>query len=131
MDHSIARIVSRGKLPPLPNKLNQKVGASLALRSKVVRVLHLLDRPDLIWDDKLMDSLYLDFRAMFDLQERFQALEYKLQLIQQSWELLVDTSRDQRLYWLEAAIVLLIVFDILMHLIEKWLGCKDDPPILI
>ncbi len=119
VDEFIARLAKRGKLPPLPNILNKKVGASLGLRSKVVRVLHLLDRPDLIWDDRLMDSLYSDLRAMFDLQERFQALEYKLQLIQQSWELLVDTSRDQRLYWLEAAIVLLIVFEILITLLEK------------
>ncbi|SMF36285.1 hypothetical protein [Pseudobacteriovorax antillogorgiicola] len=64
-----------------------------------------------------MDELYSDLRAMFDLDERFQALEYKLQLIQQSLELLVDTSRDRRLYWVEMAIVLLIVFEIVITLI--------------
>ena len=119
VDEFIARIASRGKLSAWPTRFNKQVGSSLALRSKVVRVLHLLDRPDLIWDDALMDALYPDLRAMFDLQERFQALEYKLQLIQQSWELLVDTSRDQRLYWLEAAIVLLILVEIVITLIEK------------
>ena len=119
VDENIERIEKRGKLSAWPYKFNKQVGASLALRNRVVRVLHLLDRPDLIWDDSLMDSLYPDLRAMFDLQERFQALEYKLQLIQESWELLVDTSRDQRLYWLEAAIVLLIVFEIVITLFEK------------
>ena len=44
-----------------------------------------------------MDENYNDLRSLFDLPERFQALEYKLQLIQQTLELLVDTSRDRRL----------------------------------
>ena len=69
-----------------------------------------------------MDENYNDLRSLFDLPERFQALEYKLQLIQQTLELLVDTSRDRRLFWLELIIVILIAVEIVISLSEKILA---------
>lgn len=98
--------------------INRRIAEALTLRSSVIRVLHLLDKPDLIWEDKSMDEIYGDLRAMFDLPERFQALEYKLQLIQQTLEVLVEAIRDRRLYWLELTIVLLIFFEIVMTFIK-------------
>ena len=67
-----------------------------------------------------MDEIYADLRAMFDLSERFQALEYKLKLIQETLEVLLDVVRDRRLYWLEGSIVGLIVFDIILTLFDKY-----------
>jgi uncharacterized Rmd1/YagE family protein len=99
--------------------INRRIAESLTLRSTVIRVLHLLDKPDLVWEDKIMDDIYGDLRAMFDLPERFQALEYKLQLIQQTLEVIVETMRDRRLYWLELTIVLLILFEIVMTFVRK------------
>lgn len=98
--------------------INRRIAEALTLRSSVVRVLHLLDKPDLVWEDKIMDEIYGDLRAMFDLPERFQALEYKLQLIQQTLEVLVESMRDRRLYWLELTIVLLILFEIIMTFVH-------------
>jgi uncharacterized Rmd1/YagE family protein len=79
-----------------------------------VRTLHLLDRPDLIWEDQEMDTGFSLLRANFDLPERFQALEYKLSLIQETLQILTDTARDRRVYWLEMAIVGLILFEVVM-----------------
>jgi uncharacterized Rmd1/YagE family protein len=98
--------------------VNRRIAEALTLRSSVVRVLHLLDKPDLIWEDKIMDDIYGDLRAMFDLPERFQALEYKLQLIQQTLEVLVEAIRDRRIYWLELTIVLLILFEVIMTFVR-------------
>lgn len=119
VDQMIASLKAKGKLWPSPQGVTKQVAHCLELRSRVVRVLHLLDRPDLIWEDPLMDEQYSDLRAIFDLDERFQALEYKLQLIQNSLELLVDTARDRRLYWVEMAIVLLILVEICISLYPK------------
>lgn len=120
VDAMIERLQAKGSLSPFPNRLHRRIGEALSMRSQVVRVLHLLDRPDLIWEDRIMDELYGSLRATFDLPERFQALEYKLQLIQQTLELLVGTARDRRLYWLEFAIVFLILFDICFSMFEKF-----------
>lgn len=114
VDSLLSTLREKGTLGVMPAPINKQIAASLSLRSSVIRVLHLLDKPDLIWEDKVMDDIYGDLRAMFDLPERFQALEYKLHLIQQTLEVIVDTVRDRRLYWLEMAIVLLILAEIIM-----------------
>lgn len=117
VDDLLKQLREKGTLGVMPAPINKQIASSLSLRSSVIRVLHLLDKPDLIWEDKVMDEIYGDLRAMFDLPERFQALEYKLHLIQQTLEVVVETVRDRRLYWLELAIVLLICFEILMSFI--------------
>ncbi len=94
------------------------IADAMAVKNEVVGVLHLLDRPELIWEDRVMDTLYDDLRAVFDLQERFQALAYKLGTIQDSLELLIDMSRDARLFLVEMAIVLLILFEVIMSFIR-------------
>ncbi len=114
VDALLNQLKKSGTLNVLPSPVNKQIAESLSLRSTVVRVLHLLDKPDLIWEDKGMDEIYGDLRAMFDLPERFQALEYKLQLIQQTLSVVVETIRDRRGYWLELAIVFLILFEIVM-----------------
>jgi len=122
IDKMLAKLKKTGSLTPFPHALTQKTAECLIVRGKVVRILHLLDKPDLIWEDKVMDENYNDLRSLFDLPERFQALEYKLQLIQQTLELLVDTSRDRRLFWLELIIVILIAVEIVISLSEKILA---------
>lgn len=119
VDAMLVDITRKGHHSFLVRPINRRIADALTLRSTVVRVLHLLDKPDLIWEDKVMDDVYGDLRAMFDLPERFQALEYKLQLIQQTLEVLVEMIRDRRLYWLELSIVLLISLEIVMKFIES------------
>lgn len=118
VDALLNQLKKRGTLSIVPAPINKQIAESLSLRSTVVRVLHLLDKPDLIWEDKVMDEIYGDLRAMFDLPERFQALEYKLQLIQQTLSVVVETVRDRRLYWLELAIVFLILFEIVITFVH-------------
>ena len=81
-------------------------------------MLHLLDKPDAVWDDPAMDRIYADLRDEFDLGDRFDALEIKLRAVQESLELLLDATRDRRLELLEVAIVLLIVLEIVLGLMR-------------
>ncbi len=110
-----------GRVAPRPTKWHKFIGEAVSMRNEVVGVLHLLDRPDLIWEDPTMDSLYSDLRAMFDLQERFQALAYKLGTIQDSLELLIDMARDARLFLVELAVVFLIAIEIGLSLLKFWI----------
>ncbi len=98
------------------NPLYKKIGYVVAIRNAIIGVLHLLDRPDLVWEDKLMDGLYSDLRAIFDLNERLQAVQHKLDSIQDTLEILIDTSRDGRQFILESAIVILFIIDVIISL---------------
>ena len=98
--------------------LHRFIGHAVATRSEVLSVLHLLDKPDATWDDPGMDRIYDELRAEFDLLDRYHALEAKLKGVQEALELVLDVARDRRLFTIEAAIVILIVFEIVLSLVR-------------
>jgi uncharacterized Rmd1/YagE family protein len=65
-----------------------------------------------------MDRIYDELRAEFDLTDRYHSLEAKLRSVQEGLELVLDVARDRRLFAIEAAIVLLIVFEIVLSLVR-------------
>lgn len=114
----VQKLRDTGTFSPFPKRLHRFIGRALDMKNNIVGSLHYLDHPDLLWDDATMDALYSDLQAYFDLKERFSAVERKLDSIQDSLELLLDTARDRRMYWLEAAIVGLIAFEIVWAFIK-------------
>lgn len=114
----VDQLESRGSVPFRTRPLHKFIGAAVSTRNEVLTILHLLDKPDEAWDDPLMDRIYDELRAEFDLVDRYQALELKLRSVQEALELVLDVARDRRLVLLEAAIVLLIVLEILLSLLR-------------
>lgn len=114
----VAGLERDGRVPLRMRPLHRFIGEAVGTRSEVLTVLHLLDKPDAVWDDPAMDRIYADLRDEFDLGDRFDALEIKLRAVQESLELLLDATRDRRLELLEVAIVLLIVLEIVLGLMR-------------
>jgi uncharacterized Rmd1/YagE family protein len=112
------RLESRGTVPFGIRPLHRFIGEAITVRSEVLSVLHLLDRPDAMWDDPAMDQIYRELKAEFDLEDRYRALETKLRAVQEALELVLDVARDRRMWILEATIVLLIVLEIVMPLFK-------------
>jgi uncharacterized Rmd1/YagE family protein len=114
----VSRLEVRGTVPLRVRPLHRFIGEAVSTRSEVLSILHLLDKPDAVWDDPAMDRIYEDLRAEFDLADRYQALESKLRGVQEALELVLDVARDRRLVLLEATIVLLIVVELLLSLLR-------------
>jgi len=112
----VQRLERSGTVSWRVRPLHRFIGEALSTRAEVLEVLHLLDKPDAAWDDPSMSFIYDDLRAEFDLVDRYDALESKLRSVQEALELALGVVRDRRLVWLEAAIVLLIVFEIVLSL---------------
>lgn len=112
------RLERRGTVPFRTRPLHRFIGEAVGVRSEVLSVLHLLDKPDAMWDDPAMDQIYRELKAEFDLEDRYRALETKLHAVQESLELVLDVARDRRMWVLEATIVLLIVLEIVMPLLK-------------
>lgn len=110
----VERLQATGRVPFRTRPLNRFIGEAAATHTEVLSVLHLLDKPDATWDDPAMDLIYADLRDEFDLGDRYQALESKLRSAHESLQLVLEVARDRRLFILEAAIVLLILFEILI-----------------
>ena len=112
------RLERRGVVPLRTRPLHRFIGEAVGRRSEVLSTLHLLDKPDATWDDAAMDRIYDDLRAEFDLVDRFDALEAKLRAVQDALELLIGVARDRRLFLLEAAIVALILLEIVLSVVR-------------
>jgi required for meiotic nuclear division protein 1 len=114
----VDQLETRGSVPFRTRPLHRFIGTAISTRNEVLSILHLLDKPDEAWDDPGMDRIYDELRAEFDLVDRYQALELKLRSVQEALELVLDVARDRRLVLLEAAIVVLIVLEILLSLLR-------------
>jgi uncharacterized Rmd1/YagE family protein len=107
-----------GTMPMRTRHLLKFIGTAIGTRSEVLSVLHLLDKPDAIWDDAGADRIYRELRVEFDLVDRYQSLELKLKSVQDTLEVITDVARDRRLFVLEATVVLLILLEIVLSLVR-------------
>jgi required for meiotic nuclear division protein 1 len=117
---SVELMERRGTVPFRTRPLHRIIGEAITARSEVLSVLHLLDRPDEVWEDAAMDRIYNDLRAEFDLSDRYTALELKLSSLQDSLELLVEVARDRRLFTLEVAVVFLILLELIFTVLPSF-----------
>jgi len=115
----VARLEAQGTVPLRTASLHRFIGEAIGTRSEVLGVLHLLDKPDATWDDPAMDRIYGDLREEFDLTDRYQALEQKLRSVQEALELVLGVARDRRLFFLEVAIGLLILFEVILAVVGR------------
>jgi uncharacterized Rmd1/YagE family protein len=113
-----AELEKAGTMPMRTTHLHKFIGAAVGTRSEVLSILHLLDKPDAAWDDAGADRIYEKLRSEFDLVDRYQSLELKLRAVQDTLEVITDVARDRRLFLLEATVVLLILFEIVLSLIR-------------
>jgi required for meiotic nuclear division protein 1 len=114
----VDRLETRGNVPFGTRPLHKFIGRAISVRTEVLTILHLLDRPDATWDDPGMDAIYTDLKENFDLGDRYEALESKLKSVQEALTLVLDVARDFRLVLLEATIVALIVLEIIIGLVR-------------
>jgi uncharacterized Rmd1/YagE family protein len=94
------------------------IGSSLLVEHRVSGRVAAGEKPDLLWDRPDLERLYARLETEYELHERAEVLNRKLNLIGQTARLLtelIDTERSQRL---ELAIVVLIVGEIALTLFQ-------------
>ena len=113
----VERLRERGDVSFRTRPLHRFIGEAIGIRTEVLSVLHLLDKPDATWNDVGMDRIYDDLRAEFDLGDRYDALGQKLRGVQEALELVLGVARDRRFLFLEVAIVLLILLELVLAVV--------------
>jgi len=90
---------------------------SLALlRHEIIVDMHLLDKPNILWDDETAERLYNELSIFFELKERFEIVEFKLSLLKDDIMFLTDILNHKKSEFLEWIIIWLIAFEIFMGL---------------
>jgi uncharacterized Rmd1/YagE family protein len=108
----VDRLEKRGNVSLRTKPLHRFFGEAISTRNEVIAVLYLLDKPDVTWDDHVMDMIYDDLRDEFDLGDRYESVESKLRSIQETLELILDIARERRMMFLEVSVALLFVLEV-------------------
>jgi uncharacterized Rmd1/YagE family protein len=114
----VERLEKSGTVSLRTRPLHKFIGEAISTRSEVFTILSLLDKPDEVWDDPVMDRIYAELRSEFDLADRYTSLELKLRSVQEALELILDVARERRLILLEVAVILLIAAELLLPLLK-------------
>ena len=119
LDKRTERMARHGRLGGSTRDLIRFVGNSISTKNQIIAAMAVLDKPAATWESEQLDRLYRELRDMLEIGDRFRALDFKLRTIQETLELFLELTNHRRSQWLEATIVLLIVFDIGLALVSK------------
>ncbi|MEH2219894.1 MAG: RMD1 family protein [Nostoc sp.] len=99
-------------------ELLSQLGTALLVQHKIVGRVEIIDKPELLWESPQLENLYLRLEDEYEIRERHNALERKLELITQTAQTVLEFmqhSSSQRVEWY---VVILIVVEILLSLYD-------------
>jgi uncharacterized Rmd1/YagE family protein len=116
VDPLVSELREKGRVRLAIREVMKLVGNVLAARHRVMGAVQVGERPDLLWDHPDLDRLYARLETEYELKERGEVLERKFGALGDFAENLLDIVQDKRSFRLEAAIIALIAFEILLNL---------------
>ncbi len=90
----------------------------LEIKKSILNHLYIVDKPDIVWDNPLLEGLYERLVYLYDIEERFEALEYKIDFVNEVVSFVQEWLSSRKDHFLERIIILLIAFEIVVYLIE-------------
>ncbi len=111
-------LAQTGKLRTNVREVMRLIGSGMSTHNQVVYTLALLDTPTLAWDDEALGRVYRDLRALLEIDDRFRALEHKLNMIQSSFEVFAELTQERRSYSLELIVAVLVGLEVLLFIFE-------------
>ncbi len=78
----------------------------------------ILEKPEIVWEEPELDALYEELRTVFEMDDRFRALDKKLDDILEMGRVISDLASTSRELILESLILLFIVIEILLTAVE-------------
>lgn len=88
------------------------------IRHDMLIDLHLLDKPNILWDNEDVELLYNTLANILELKDRFDIVEYKLNSIKDDIVMVMDLTNHNHSSLLEWIIIILIAVEIVMGLID-------------
>lgn len=84
----------------------------------MISKLGIKDRSDAAWNLPQLNTVHEGLREEFEILERFEHIEFKLDLIQQNAKFFMEVLHNQKSYALEWTIAALISFECLLMILE-------------
>lgn len=114
------RLEREGQYLEKSEDLIKFIGLCLTTRQDIIANLYIVDSPDEVWENNDLERLFTDLKAILDIDVRYRALEHKIEIIQESIEIIVDLTKSRRATQLELIIIALFAFDIIISIFFKF-----------
>ena len=101
--------------------LLKRLGDVLLDQQEMVGRVAVSDKPDVLWDRPDLERLYARLNDEFEIPDRFEAVESKLDLIGRTIQTAIDLVQSRRSLRVEWYIVILIVVEIGLTLYEMFI----------
>jgi uncharacterized Rmd1/YagE family protein len=98
----------------------KRIGALLLMEDRMVGRAQIGDKPELLWDHPRLEGLNALLEDEFEIRERLDALDRKLELAARTERTLVDLMGARHALRVEWYIVALIAFEIGLTLFDLW-----------
>ena len=110
---------SQGRFLESTEDLIKFIGLCLNTKQEIISNLYIVDSPEETWESVELDKVFHELKIMMEVDTRYRALEYKIKIIQESIEIIVDLAKSKRETMLELIIILLIAFEVVLSIL-KW-----------
>ena len=117
-----AQLARTGRSPSNRRQLLRTIGQALLVHHRMSGRVQVEEKPDILWDQPEFERLYTRLEDEYELKERAAALARKLRVIDETARALTDIMDTTRSMRLEAAIVALIVVEVLVTFYQLFQG---------
>lgn len=90
----------------------QELASVLTTRIELLSDLMVLTKPSLVWEDEGLEKLYEELRDLFEVEDRFEAVDRELESVQELVSIVADVLQASRETLLELLIAALIVVEL-------------------
>lgn len=90
----------------------------LRFKYNTISYLMLLDKPRSAWNDENIEEFYLQMATLFDLEDRYQKLRNKTEVLQDITDVFSSLTHEKRGTKLEIMVIVLILFELIISLVE-------------
>lgn len=114
--------LAAGRLPRGPRaELVSRLGEVLQIQQRLSTRLDLVDKPDILWDRPELERLWARLVDDYDLVPRARAIGRKLDVVRETTDTMTNLLATRTSHRLELWIILLILFEIVLGLYDRFL----------
>src|SRR3989344_3230938 len=109
---------TKGRVMLKERDLLRQIGSTFSVKQTTVAHLSLFDKPDEVWESPELETLYHRLHLEFELQDRFDVLDEKIDFLSENTKMLMDFVIEKRGNFLELIIIILIVVEIALFVVD-------------
>jgi uncharacterized Rmd1/YagE family protein len=107
-----------GKIALTRKQISKKIGQLFSVRSFINLHMSILDTPDYFWEREELAPIYQQATHYLELKSRMHALNAKMRIIQELYDVLHHELQSKHSHRLEWIIIILIFIEVFLSLIK-------------